>query len=229
MKLLTKSSEAIASASIVLRTSILANQRINAALYTSASEPAAALLLVGSFIAAVLSMYEHHRAKQPSPLLLAYLFISVLFEAVKSRTYWRLPDRTTAQLAAANCAVMAIFFGLEAFNKASLLIAHDERLSKEELSGPISKSFSFWLNDLFRTGYKHVLGPIDLAPVNHSLYSEAISKMFGPLMLDRGSSSRLDCFRPTIGIRIADLTSPQALPLPRLSVSLCSSALSSLR
>lgn len=66
----------------------------------------------------------------------------------------------------ANCCVTALFFGLEAVNKTFLLVDHLDPISKEELSGPISKSFFLWLIGLFRRGYKNSLLPADLAPIH---------------------------------------------------------------
>lgn len=147
------------------------------------------MAFIATLLTFVLSFYEHQRALRPSSLLLAYLFVTVLFEVAKSRTYWLMPDQPTAGMATANCVVTALLFSLEAMNKTSLLLDDSVEMSSEELSGPISKSFFLWLNGLFHTGYKRSLASADLTPIDGLLYSESISDRFKPLISNNQGKS----------------------------------------
>lgn len=218
----TDDSKGIALASVALRAAILTEQCVADRFRTAASVSAAAVALVAALVATVLTLYEHQHARRPPSLLLAYLFVSVLFESVKARTYWRLPDKPATGITIANCCVTALFFGLEAVNKTFLLVDHLDSVSKEGLSGPISKSFFLWLNGLFRRGYKNSLLPADLAPIDRLLYSETICPRFEPLFKAQNGRLTQD---PSVKMDKADARSRKMSPLSWILATLYSDAL----
>ncbi|POR33115.1 Canalicular multispecific organic anion transporter 1 [Tolypocladium paradoxum] len=179
-----------ATASIALRISVLVQQRLAHGTRTAASLPAAALAIAATLLAWVLSSHEHTRACCPSSLLLAYLSATTLFDVVKTRTYWMMPEQTAAGMSTANCVMTLLFFCLEARNKTFLLLETPNDKSSEELAGPINKSLYLWLNRLFRTGYKRALAVADLGPIDGLLYSKSISAMFQPLI--RGEQAGIE-------------------------------------
>lgn len=92
-----------------------------------------------------------------------------------------MPQPTLAALLAADCAVKALAFALEARAKTSQLMA-SETPSSEERAGPISKTFFLWLNSLFLAGYKGTLQPPDVGQIDKTLYAENLVKKFAPIV-----------------------------------------------
>ncbi|EQL00063.1 canalicular multispecific organic anion transporter 1 [Ophiocordyceps sinensis CO18] len=176
---------AVATVSIAIQAAVLVVQSQGSSLNTAASVPAAALSLAASLLAAVLSAFEHQKTHRPSSLMLAFLFLATLFAVVRTRTYWIMAEPALTGLFAADCLVKLLFFSLEARNKTSSLIeAHDGR-STEETAGPISKTFYWWLNRLFRAGYRRSFSAADVGPIDSLLYSKRLSAKIQPLLTAR--------------------------------------------
>ncbi len=164
-----------------LSVAFLIVQSISDGTKTTASIAAAALSLVASLVASGVSPYEHTRSTRPSNVLVAYLFFTVLFSAVRARTYWLMPQSALAAILTADCAVKALAFCLEAKNKSHLSLTL-EKPASEESAGPISKTFFFWLNSLFFIGFKRSFQPADVGPIDKTLYADSLSKKFAPIV-----------------------------------------------
>ncbi|KAM0669637.1 hypothetical protein ACQRIU_000032 [Beauveria bassiana] len=111
-----------------LSIAFLIMQSINDETKTAASIAAAALSLFASLAAAGLSPYEHTRSIRPSNVLLAYLFLTVLFSVVRARTYWLMPQSALAAILTADCAVKTLAFCLEAKNKSHLSLSSEKNV-----------------------------------------------------------------------------------------------------
>ncbi|KAF2108606.1 P-loop containing nucleoside triphosphate hydrolase protein [Lophiotrema nucula] len=139
---------------------------------------ATSLSFVASLALFGLSYLEHSKSLRPSALLNFYLFFTVVFDAVVLRTLWTvLPFTAVRDLFTASFALKGVIFFLEAKEKRNYLRARSE-LGPEETSGLYSQSFVWWLNKIIREGYRHVLKPADLYPVDESMSSAALNKRF---------------------------------------------------
>lgn len=106
-------------------------------------------------------------------LLNGYLFLSLLFDAARTRTLWlsRPQSTTTAVFTAAIGSKLSVLL-LEAQGKARW--TSDGDLSPERLSGLFALGSFSWLNQLIATGYKKVMTfdhlfplDVDLSPQYH--------------------------------------------------------------
>jgi glucose-6-phosphate-specific signal transduction histidine kinase len=141
-------------------------------LQTSASIPAAVFSLVVAFMLAVLSYYEHQRSVRPSTLLSIYLFFSVLFDAVQSRSLWlRNTDAPIAATFTAALAVKLIITILEGQEKRASLQGQGTKLSPETTISIYNRTVFWWLNRLFLAGYKSTLRLSDLYPLEPEMAS----------------------------------------------------------
>jgi hypothetical protein len=108
-----------------------------------------------------LSFVEHRQSVRPSSLITLYLLFSVAFDAVQCRTLWLLPReqklRTIASVLSVAIGFKLVLLFLEIAEKRSSLVHPWNRSPPESLSGAINRSFFWWLNALFRRGYKGVL------------------------------------------------------------------------
>ncbi|KAF2257693.1 P-loop containing nucleoside triphosphate hydrolase protein [Lojkania enalia] len=135
-----------------------------------------------SFIAGLalfaLSYLEHSKSLRPSALLNLYLFFTVLFDAVVVRTLWTfMPPNAIRDLFTASFALKCLILLLEAKEKRNFLQT-SSRLGPEETSGLYSQTFLWWLNRIIIEGYRHILKPIDLYPVDESMSSEVLNEQF---------------------------------------------------
>lgn len=152
-----------------------------------------------NLLAGVLSHLEHARSLRPSALYTTYLLISVALDAAIVRTIWlRRGDDNGGSVSSVNmsiCIVTTVSFVfkvavlvLEAREKRSLLISngarkdqHQEREQKhgpEETSGIFSQGFFWWLNELLLRGYRQLLRPDDLYPVQEDMSAAALNEKF---------------------------------------------------
>lgn len=177
--------QAVSTACIAVQFAVLVVQSHGGSFKTTVSVPAAALSLAASLLAAVLSNLEHKNTHRPSSLLLAYLFLAMLFAVVRTRTYWISAEPALTGLFAADCLVKLLFFGIEARNKTSFFIEAHGKKSSEEMAGPISKTFYWWLNRLFRAGYSRSFSAADVGSIDSLLYSKRLSATVQPLLTSR--------------------------------------------
>ncbi|GES61683.1 ABC transporter [Aspergillus terreus] len=157
---------------VVLQVTLLPLWSLKTPLQTSASIPAAVLALLVAFVLAVLSYYEHQRSVRPSTLLSIYLFFSVLFDAVQSRSLWlRNTDAPIAATFTAALAVKLIITVPEGQEKQPSLQGQGTKLSPETTSSIYNRTVFWWLNRLFLTGYKGTLRLGDLYPLEPEMAS----------------------------------------------------------
>ncbi|KAG2419513.1 hypothetical protein HFD88_004309 [Aspergillus terreus] len=158
---------------VILQLALLPLWSLKTSLETSVSIPAAVFALVAALMLAVLSYYEHQRSVRPSTLLSIYLFFSVLFDAVQSRSLWlRNTDGPIAAAFTAALAVKLIITVLEGQEKQPSLQGQGTILSPETTSSIYNRAVFWWLNRLSLTGYKGTLRLSDLYPLEPEMASE---------------------------------------------------------
>jgi ATP-binding cassette, subfamily C (CFTR/MRP), member 1 len=147
---------------------------------TRTSVAAAALAMVDSFAFLILSYSEHAKSVRPSALLSAYLFFSILLDAVRTRTLWLMSyGNAILGLFTASLTLKVAILALEEISKRRY-IDHDEKTyGPEETSGIFSHSLFLWLNGVIMAGYRKVLSVDDLIPIDRRLCSERLWTSFG--------------------------------------------------
>jgi ATP-binding cassette, subfamily C (CFTR/MRP), member 1 len=147
---------------------------------TKATLAAAAISVVVSFFIIALSLYEHTHSIRPSILLELYLFFTLLFDVVRTRTLWLINnDHDATVIFTCSVALKVVVLTLEAYNKKGSYLKHADTVrSKEETSGAFSLAFFSWLIQLINTGYKKVLTLSDLYPLSEEMRSENLGEQF---------------------------------------------------
>jgi ATP-binding cassette, subfamily C (CFTR/MRP), member 1 len=158
----------------------------NLALWTTPSAPrtrasiAAATL---SFAAAVglgcLSYLEHVHSIRPSPIINAYLLLTLPTDFAQVRTLWLRGSSSAvaAALSGASAVKVAVLVA-EAVEKGGLLLSPFENHSPESTSGLYSRALFWWLNPLFLLGYKEVLSNDSLLAIDEELMSKPVYHRF---------------------------------------------------
>ncbi|KAF3352357.1 Protein BCP1 [Verticillium dahliae VDG1] len=127
-----------------------------------------------------LSFFEHSRVPRPSTLLILYILLQTLCDAVQVRTSWLMASSITSKM-------IARLYTASVVTKFAILIAEtksktrwlrwkiDEH-SPEETSDVMSLTVYLWLNKLFRYGYSHVLAIDDLYPLDKDIDSDLLQR-----------------------------------------------------
>ncbi|KAH8804690.1 ABC transporter-like protein [Xylogone sp. PMI_703] len=148
------------------------------AVHTRASVAAAALSLVDSLAICILSYVEHTRSIRPSNILAFYLFFSTLFDIAQTRTLWlnRGPSgsrsHNIAALFTASLVMKVTVLVLEAVQKRSLLLGPYKFSSPEATSSIFNRSVFWWINSLFKRGFRSLLGIDDLSTIDDEFSSK---------------------------------------------------------
>lgn len=144
---------------------------------TKSSIPSAALTLIVAAQLLLLSWTEDTRSVRPSSLLSAYLLLSSLFDISQVRTLWNLQDKNKPIAIAftASVGLKGIFLLLESIGKRRYLHGEYRGLPPESTSGILNRSFMWWINRLFLSGFKSILTLDDLNGLDKSLQSTSLS------------------------------------------------------
>lgn len=159
---------------------------------------------------------EHTRAVRPSHMLQLFLLVALAVSAVRLRTLVLMayPARL---LGAASLRVLlaAALLLLESLGKRALFASEqDRRLPPEETMGLFGERLFWYLNGLFRRGYRKILEPGDLGSIDASLTSDGIRTAFRDQWLAQGRrTDRGRIFRVIFRVLWRDLLTPV---VPRL-------------
>ncbi|KAJ5175771.1 multidrug resistance-associated protein [Penicillium canariense] len=140
--------------------------------YTKLSVALSSINLAVAMETVILSWVEDERSVRPSSLLAIYLLFTLLFDVVQTRTLWLsnknslVPSLFTASVAAKT--VMVLF---ESLGKQKHLIGSYQDLPPESTSGIVNRSFMWWLNRLFLTGFRSLLATKNLDHLDKPLES----------------------------------------------------------
>lgn len=149
-------------------------------LRTRASLAAALVTLAASLGLSILSYTEHVKNIRPSSIINAYLLLTVPFDATQLRSRWSRgeEDVSTNVVASSILAVKLLIFISEATEKRSLLLTPFTKTSYEATSGLYSRGLFWWLNPLFRLGFRKVVDDDDLFAADEDLLSRRLNKKF---------------------------------------------------
>ncbi|KAH6703299.1 multidrug resistance protein MDR [Leptodontidium sp. MPI-SDFR-AT-0119] len=143
------------------------------AIKTQATTQTNSISLLGSVLLIGLSYFEHLRSVKPSFIICGYFFFCLLFDTARARTIWLLEGyvalNTTFTIAATLKLVLLL---LESVEKRSTLREEYQEYPAEATSGPFNRSFSWWLNPLFKKAYSKTLAVDDLFTLDQQLLSE---------------------------------------------------------
>ena len=142
-------------------------------LKTKASVTATVLGFIGALVQWLLSYIEHARTVRPSSILDTYLFLSLLFDIARARTFWLRQDGyAIAVVFTTGVCVKSINLVLEAIEKRSILLAPYKDYPPEVTSSIFSKCFFSWQIPLFRKGFSSTLTVDDLFILDKHLSSD---------------------------------------------------------
>lgn len=145
----------------------------------SPSISASTLSFVTSLMFCALSYVEHSKSLAPSLLLNAYLFLSLLFDAVMLRTLWLTPFGIAIRnLFTTSFIMKGIILLLEVMGKRRYLSSSDKQRSPEETSGLYSQGLFWWFNSIIIHGFRHILKPDDLYEVDEAMSAEVLDSKF---------------------------------------------------
>lgn len=144
---------------------------ISVASRTSTSIPSAALGLANSTIVIGISYVEDIKSTRPSSLLTVYLLLSVLFDATQIRTLWLTHRVAIAAVQSAILGTKLAMLLLETREKTSYLKSPYKEYPPEATCGIVNLSFVWWLNRLFSTGCRKIIGSRDLFALEPGLSS----------------------------------------------------------
>ncbi|KAL1301466.1 hypothetical protein AAFC00_005715 [Neodothiora populina] len=144
----------------------------------SAEIPASVVAFLASGIACALSYLEHLKSIRPSKLLQLYLLVALVVEAVHLRTTWTRHDDLVLQsigiLQVVSC---ASFLAAESAGKEHILLTRKRR-SPQDVNDLFSERMFWWLNHLFKQGYRKILLPTDLDETDKDLSSPEVGRKF---------------------------------------------------
>ncbi|KAK5989625.1 ABC multidrug transporter B [Cladobotryum mycophilum] len=127
----------------------------------------------------MLSWFEHAYSPRPSALINVYLLLSVLFDAVQTRTLWLKHASTTIPaLFTASLAIKIGLLALESVEKSRYLPPAWSEKSPEEKSGVFSQSLLLWLRRILVEGRKRLIYPNDLYALEPGLETRRLSDIF---------------------------------------------------
>lgn len=166
-----------AAALVIVQIAVLAVQT-RLAKKTAASIPSAVVSLIATIFIPMVSHIEHLKSLRPSTLLVSFLSLTCLFEATRTRTYWLSGEVALAATLSMALGIRLIVLYFEALSKKGLLLARDEKVAMELVAGPISRTVFHWLNGLMTSGYRGVLQPEDLGPIDDRLLTARLRPKF---------------------------------------------------
>ena len=148
-------------------------------LQTRASLTAAILSLMATLGLCILSYVEHNKNIRPSSIINAYLLLTVLFDVAHLRTLWLRGDNLVGNGVASSILAVKLFVLVsEATEKTRILFTPYADYSPENTSGLYSRGLFWWLNPLFRLGFKNVVNDDDLFAADGDLLSESLEIRF---------------------------------------------------
>ena len=138
--------------------------------------PSASLSVIDALALCLLSDVEHSRSPRTSDAINLYLFFSIIFDTIQTRTLWLLPDSRPLAVVSTACVNLKFLLLLfEAQGKRSILTMQYKTLAPETLSGVFNRRLFWWLNTLLVHGYKSMLSCEKLYDTDKKLSSGLLS------------------------------------------------------
>ncbi|KAI1100526.1 ABC transporter [Jackrogersella minutella] len=162
-----------AAAFLAIQVSLLVIWDFHSVRRTKVSIAAATINLVVALFVLVLSWLEDARSIRPSSVLSIYLIFSGLLDLPLVRTLWLQGANTVlASLSSTSIALKLVLLFLEAQSKEDRLKGAYKHLPPESTSGIINRSLLWWVNSIFRRGFRAILALDDLYDIDKSLSSK---------------------------------------------------------
>jgi ATP-binding cassette subfamily C (CFTR/MRP) protein 1 len=147
------------------------------------------LSLVAALGLCILSYVEHSKNIRPSSIINAYLLFTLPFDAAQLRTRWLRGENLAGNSVASTIlAVKFLILISEATEKKKLLFTPYADPSPEATSGLYSRGLFWWLNSLFRLGFRNVVNEDDLFAADGDLLSKSLEVRFSKHWENRESS-----------------------------------------
>jgi hypothetical protein len=147
------------------------------------------LALVAALGLCILSYIEHSKNIRPSSIINAYLLFTLPFDAAQLRTRWLRGENLAGNgIASTILAVKLLILISEATEKRKLLFTPYADHSPEATSGLYSRGLFWWLNPLFRLGFRNVVNEDDLFSADGDLLSKSLEARFSKHWANRESS-----------------------------------------
>lgn len=128
------------------------------------------LTIAGFLVLAAMSYLEHMRALRPSTILSVYLSLTILVDMARVRTLFLLPyGGSIAGIFLASFFVKVLVFAFETCEKRAFLRPDWKETATEDLSGFYNRALFFWLNSVFRRGFRTLLTVASLTPLDEEL------------------------------------------------------------
>lgn len=136
-----------------------------------------------AILSACLVWNEHKRCWRPSSLLSIYFSLTGLLDLAQARSLWLRPGLDgIAGVFAGTVATKLILCVLEEVPKTDLLTTQsrhrDVSISPEATGGLFDRTMFWWLNPLFKKGYKAAFGIMDLPALQFDHSSKHLSDQF---------------------------------------------------
>jgi ATP-binding cassette, subfamily C (CFTR/MRP), member 1 len=137
---------------------------------THATIPTTALTLAVSVGFVFLSHLEHARSVRPSSTLIIYHGFTFLFDVVRMRTIWALPNNLVfSVLFTMSVAVKLIITILESVEKNHCLQRSYKEIPRETTSGVFNRNVFWWLNPLLGAGFSKTMALESLPAIDERL------------------------------------------------------------
>lgn len=145
---------------------------------SDATVASSTLAFVDSLFLAYLSYLEHSKSLRPSTLLNCFLFFTLFFDIIRTRTLWLIYRHGAIPiLFTTSCGLKFIILVLEVVEKRHFLHSF-EVYSPEETSGILGSGLLLWLHKLLLTGFKKKLVMEDLYPLDQEMMTRALRSRF---------------------------------------------------
>jgi ATP-binding cassette subfamily C (CFTR/MRP) protein 1 len=162
---------------VVLQLTLLVLWSTRACERTTTSTVAAVLALVIAMVLIPLSHTEHSRSVRPSTLICVYLVASMGFDAVQVRTLFLTGvDIVIPATLCASIATKLIITMVEASEKRAYLRQPFCSYPPETIANTFNRTFLWWLNRTFLTGFRKLMTHDDLDSTSSELRSRMLAQ-----------------------------------------------------
>ncbi|QGA22297.1 hypothetical protein EYB26_010013 [Talaromyces marneffei] len=141
---------------------------------TRASLAAAVVAFIAYSGLQLLSHLEHLYSIEPSLLLNLFLSVSLLFDIARIRTLWLAHYTTIATVYTISSLLKLVWFYLESKTKQAHFLNRTIQYGSEEIHGLYSRSFFWWINQLFLLGFNRDLTVENLPHLDQALSSNIV-------------------------------------------------------
>lgn len=157
----------------VMQLSVIALWSLPSTEKVSTSVPSAVVSFLATALLVFLALLEHRRSPKPSALISGHLLLTAVLDLAQARSLWlRGSAKSLAAIFTVCLILKSALLTLEESPKT--VTAGEKDVSRESLSGLISRSVFFWLNQFLLLGSKTTLGVGDIGSIHFKFDSDAL-------------------------------------------------------